>query len=265
MIPVEEIAPISARDIHRIISFIDLTSLDGNNTEEDVIQLCETARYPIRIADKDHCAAVCVWPNFAKTAATHLHNSSVKIACVAGAFPYSQSSTKVKTAEVREAIANGAQEIDFAINRSLVISGRFDELADEIRAIRDASKDRVLKIIIETCDLPSAELIQKACRIALSNGADFLKTSTGKGKAGATLEHAQILFKEAAAWKRETGKTIGIKPSGGIRHVESALAYVEMADHYLGEVTPKNFRLGASGLLRDCLVRLTSSKAKVEK
>lgn len=246
-------------DIARLIGFIDLTSLRGNDTEEKVRFLCNKARYPINEAHKQYCAAVCVWPNFAKTAAQQLKDTSVKVACVAGGFPFSQTSIQVKTTEVREAIENGADEIDYPINRSLILHDRFDELLEEIQAIREAAEDITLKVIIETCDLPSKIMIKKACDLAMEGGADFLKTSTGMGPQGATLENTQILFRKALDWKRETGKHIGVKASGGIRHVEEALAYMEMADHYFGKATRTNFRIGASSLLKDCLVHLSSS------
>jgi len=247
-------------EIRRLISHIDLTSLRGNDTEEEVIELCSRARYAVSDAEKDHCAAICVWPNFAKTASQQLQDSCVRVACVAGGFPYSQTSINVKTTEVREAIANGAEEIDFPINRSLVLHNRFDELGYEIQAIRDAAQDATLKVIIETCELPSQEIIKETCSVALKHGADFLKTSTGKGSYGATLEHTQVLFQKAAEWERETGKAIGVKPSGGIRDVEAALPYLEMADHYFGKASPENFRIGASSLLQDCLLHLSSKE-----
>jgi deoxyribose-phosphate aldolase len=194
-----------------------------------------------------------VWPNFAATAREALAGTPVRVACVAAAFPYSQSPLAAKTTEVESAVAAGAQEIDVAIPRGLFLSGRHDLVGAELRAIRTACVTATLKVILETCDLPDADAIRAVCRIAVDAGADFLKTSTGMGRHGATLEHTRILLEEARAGSERTGRPIGVKPAGGIRTAAHALEFLALADEFFGHATPDQFRIGASSLLDDIL------------
>jgi deoxyribose-phosphate aldolase len=239
--------------LRRLVSLLDLTTLGSTDTTEDVRRLAARAARPLDGETGLHCAAVCVWPNFAAVACEALAGTPVRVACVAAAFPFSQSPLEAKTVEVACAVAAGAQEIDVAIPRGLFLAGEHELVAAELRAIREACGEATLKVILETCDLPDAEAIRTACRIAVDAGADFLKTSTGMGKHGATLEHARILFEEARAGSERTGRPIGVKPAGGIRTTAEGLEYLAMADEFFGHARPDQFRIGASSLLDDLL------------
>ncbi|MGC4016707.1 MAG: deoxyribose-phosphate aldolase [Luteolibacter sp.] len=243
-------------DPARLIGLLDLTTLGPTDANGDVQALAARAIAPVPGRPDIRCAAVCVWPNLASVAAEAVKGSGLEIACVAGAFPFSQAPLPVKVAEVAAAVAAGATEIDIAINRGLFLSGRHDALRDEITAMKAACGTAHLKVILETCDLPDDAAIRTACRIALEGGADFLKTSTGKGKHGATLAHTRILLEEATAWTKATGKPIGVKPAGGIRTHAEASAYVELASEFFSEVSAENFRIGASTLLDDLIAAL---------
>ncbi|BCU76980.1 deoxyribose-phosphate aldolase [Luteolibacter sp. LG18] len=243
-------------DPARLIGLLDLTTLGPTDTEADVEALAARALAPVPGHPEIRCAAVCVWPNFAATAARAVKGSGVEVACVAGAFPFSQSPLAVKVAEVAAAVEAGATEIDIAIHRGLFLSGRHDELREEIAAMKAACGPAHLKVILETCDLPDEAAIRTACRIALESGTDFLKTSTGKGKHGATLGHTRILLEEATAWTTATGKLIGVKPAGGIRNTGDARAYHDLAAEFFPEVTAANFRIGASTLLDDLIAEI---------
>lgn len=243
-------------DPARLIGLLDLTTLGPTDTDADVKTLAARAITPVPTRPEIRCAAVCVWPNFASVATEAVKGSGLDVACVAGAFPFSQAPIAVKVAEVAAAVAAGATEIDIAINRGLFLSGRHDELRAEIAAMKAACGSAHLKVILETCDLPDEAAIHIACRIALEGGADFLKTSTGKGQRGATLAHTRILLEEATAWTKAIGKPIGVKPAGGIRTHADASAYYDLASELFGEVTPQNFRIGASTLLDELIAAL---------
>lgn len=242
--------PVHARDL---IPFLDLTTLGTTDSADDVRALARRAIQPVEDDPSIHCAALCTWPNFGGVASEALGGSAVELACVAAAFPCSQAPLEVKVREIELAVAAGATEIDIAIPRGLLLSAAHEALAAEIRAMASACGNAHLKVILETCDLGDDETIRTACRIALENRADFLKTSTGMGKHGATPEHARILFEAARDWHADTGRMIGVKPAGGIRTYADALAYHELAVDHLPEVTPATFRLGASSLLDDLL------------
>lgn len=241
----------------RLIGLIDLTALGATDTEQEVQALAARAISPVPGRPEIRCAAVCVWPNFAGTVSQALSGTDVQTACVAGAFPFSQAPLAVKVAEVRAAVEAGATEIDIAISRGLFLSGRHDELREEIAAMKAACGTAHLKVILETCDLPSDEAIRTACRLALEGGADFLKTSTGKGKHGATLPHTRLLLEAANEWNAAQGCSVGVKAAGGIRSVEEALAYLDLAEAFFSKVTASNFRIGASALL-DSLAKMIS-------
>jgi len=241
----------------RLIGLLDLTTLGATDTEQEVQALAARAISPVPGRPEIRCAAVCVWPNFAGTVSRALDGSGVQTACVAGAFPFSQAPLAVKVTEVRAAVEAGATEIDIAISRGLFLSGRHDELREEIAAMKTASGIAHLKVILETCDLPGDEAIRTACRLALEGGADFLKTSTGKGKHGATLPHTRLLLEAATEWNAAYGRSVGVKAAGGIRTVEEALAYLDLAKTFFPEVTANHFRIGASTLL-DSLVKMIS-------
>jgi len=234
-----------------LIPFLDLTTLGSTDTSTTVESLARRAVRPLESRPELHCAALCIWPNFAATGAAALAGSPVRLACVAAAFPHGQAPLEVKTREIELAVAAGADEIDIVIHRGQLLAGDETALAAELEAMRHACGDAHLKVILETCELEQPELIRRGCRLAIEHGADFLKTSTGKGRHGATLAHTRLLLEAAAAAPRP----IGVKPAGGIRTYEEAAAYLDLARKLLPAVTPDTFRLGASSLLDDLLAR----------
>jgi deoxyribose-phosphate aldolase len=242
--------------LRRLVGLLDLTSLGSTDHPASVRRLCQRARWPAEAVPELHCAAVCVWPNLAAAARDALADNRVRIACVAAGFPASQSPLAVKTAEVRAAIDAGADEIDVAISRGAFLAGDHARVADELAALRRACGGATLKVILETCELPDPVAIRMASRLAIEAGADFLKTSTGKGSAGATPEHTRILFEEARTGTEAGGRVIGVKAAGGIRTAAQALDYLALADEFLGTAGPDQFRIGASSLLDDLLGQL---------
>jgi len=243
-----------------LITLLDLTALSSTDNEDTIEELCQRAVDPLGydhdLENPPSCAAVCVWPNFAELAAELTEGTPVAVACVAGGFPFSQSPLAAKIAEIHHAVDAGATEIDIAINRGAFLAGELELVHDEIAAMKQACSGAHLKTILETCDLPNADAIRQAAQIALQAGTDFLKTSTGKGSGGATLNATAILLEEAAAWQRATGKAIGVKPAGGIRTATEAFEYTALAEKLNPPVIADNFRIGASSLLDDILAQL---------
>lgn len=189
-----------------IARIIDHTLLKPNATREEIITLCREA--------KQYCfASVCVNPCYVSLASTELLGSGVKVCTVVG-FPLGSTTPAVKALEARDAIAGGADEIDMVINVGALKSGDFQTVLDDIRAVRAATPDRLLKVIIETSLLTREEKV-KACEMAREAGADFVKTSTGFSSGGATVEDVRIM-------RQAVGPGMGIKASGGIRDFESA-------------------------------------------
>lgn len=264
------------RDLLFIVSLIDLTSLEPTDTPERIGVLCSHAARPMpddeRVLGRrvPPTAAVCVWPALASAAreaidaAAHPHAPEVRrprVAAVAGGFPAGQTPTGVKTVEARLAVEAGADEIDLVINRGRVLAGRVDSVAEEVDAVRRACPRVTLKVILETGDLADADLIRSGCDAAISAGADFLKTSTGKSPIGATPRSVRILLEAARDERRRSGRVIGVKPSGGVRSADQAVAYLRQARDVLDRddvdaLGPAVLRFGASGLLDDIVSRL---------
>lgn len=234
-----------------ILSAIDLTTLNGDDTDAVVTELCNKA-----VSFKDisknipSTAAVCVYPPFVSLCKTVLKNTNIKVASVAGAFPAGQSPIEVKVAEVAYAVAQGADEIDMVISRGKFLEGKYDEVGSEIVTIKKACKDVHLKVILETGELKTASNIRKASEIAIFNGGDFIKTSTGKISPAATLEAAYVMMLTIKDHFSKTGKMVGFKPAGGISDADTALDYYILIKSVLGNewLTPKYIRFGASKL-----------------
>ena len=244
--------------IRNLISCIDLTSLEGSDNDLNIKILCSKALMSI---DKSRgippVAAVCVYPSFVRLVKKQLEGTTIKTASVAAAFPSGQTSLQIKLDEVKFAADEGADEIDVVINRGRLITGEFGEVHDELAAIREVSAGLILKVILETGELKTPELIRKASEIAMVSGADFIKTSTGKIPVGATPEAFLIMLNAMKDYLSLTGKSIGIKASGGVRSAEQATMYYLLAREVLGEqvLNRKFFRIGASSLL-DNLFRM---------
>jgi deoxyribose-phosphate aldolase len=238
-----------------VVACMDLTTLEGKDTPGKVSGLCARALSPA--PGVSNVAAVCVYPSLVAVAAAVLRGSAVKVASVATAFPSGLSPLEVKLRETRDAIAAGADEIDMVIDRSAFLSGRYDAVAHEIIAIREACLGVTLKVILEAGELGSYAAIRRACDIALGAGADFLKTSTGKIGVSSTPAIALLMCEAIRDHAHRTGREVGLKLAGGIRTSKSALGYVSIVYETLGNgwLRPERFRIGASSLLDDVLMQ----------
>lgn len=251
------------------IQMIDLTTLEGADTERKVLALCHKTMVPLspstaadiqRLAPSfvavPPVAAVCVYPSLVRAAKQCLQGTGVKVASVATAFPAGQLPLELRLAEVRYAVSEGADEIDMVLQRGKFLAGHYEQVADEIRQFKDACGPHVhLKVILETGELGSYDRIRFASFIAMEAGADFIKTSTGKLPQAASLQVTLVMLQAILDFYLKTGKKIGMKPAGGIRTAKQALQYLVMVKETLGEawMTPDLFRLGASTLLNDLL------------
>lgn len=231
---------------------IDLTTLMGADTETKVTKFTE------QVNDFDgtditvpNVAAICVYPNFVSTVRNTLRAEDVKIACVSGAFPASQSFIEVKIAETSLAVAAGADEIDIVLNLGKFLDEDYEEASHEIEEQKAACRSAHLKVILETGALETPEAIRKASILALFSGADFLKTSTGKEYPGASLEAAYVMCTVLKEYYQQYGQKRGIKFSGGIKTSEDAVKYYTLVKHILGPewLTPELLRIGASSLV----------------
>ncbi|MCB4797320.1 deoxyribose-phosphate aldolase [Neotamlana laminarinivorans] len=198
--------------------FIDHTLLKPTATKEDIITLCNEAK-------THQFFSVCVNSCYVQLAKKQLENTNVKVCSVIG-FPLGAMSTHAKVEETKDAIKNGADEIDMVINIGLIKSNDFDAVAQDIKAVKTIMPNTILKVILETCYLTDSEIIQ-ASEISINNGADFIKTSTGFGTAGATLHHVKLM-------KQITGNKAKVKASGGIKNAETAVAFINLGAERLG-------------------------------
>ena len=246
-------------DLRLVVRCTDLTTLEGDDTPGRIRALCSQALRPDP-ADPTvgPVAAVCVHPSLAGLAAELLAGTPVAVASVAGAFPSGLSPLEVKVAEVRAAVAAGAQEIDTVLNRSAFLSGRADLAAAELRALREAAGAAHFKVILEVCELGSATSVAEATRLAVDAGADMVKTSTGKGSAGASPQAVLTMAETVAEHCAAGGRPVGIKVAGGVRTAADALTYLDIVRSVLGEdwLSPERLRFGASSLLADVVAEL---------
>ena len=248
--------------LKELLGLIDLTTLSGDDTDEKVSRLCDQAiSYKNEDSGIPNVAAVCVYPVFAKTVSEALKGTSVKTACVAGAFPSGQSPLPIRIEEVKYAIKQGADEIDMVISRGKLIEGNEDFIQDEVSQIKEACGDKHLKVILETGELKSVNLIRKASELSILGGGDFLKTSTGKMQPAATPEAFLIMLETIKEFYEKTGVMIGIKAAGGISEPDDAIRYYLLVKHVLGVqwLSPKYFRIGASRLADKLMAEIQAS------
>jgi len=191
-----------------------------------------------------------------------LGSSGVKVAAVATAFPSGRAAMDIKIADTQDAVEAGADEIDMVIDRGAFLSGRYLEVFEEIVQIREACGDAHLKVILETGELGTYDNVRRASLLAIAAGADFIKTSTGKIQPAATLPVTLVMLEAIRDVYEETGRKIGMKPAGGIRHAKQAVQYLVLLHETLGVewMTPDLFRFGASSLLNDCLLQIRKEK-----
>ena len=247
-----------------VLSMIDLTTLEGMDTVKKVQQLCYKATHiHNELPNLPNVAAVCVYPTMVKTASNALKDFDVKVASVATAFPSGSSSLKIKIQETKEAIFNGADEVDMVISRGKFHSGEYNYVFDEIATIKETcGSDVRLKVILETGELGDYDHIRFASEIAINAGADFIKTSTGKIKPAATLSITLVMLEAIKDHYYNTGKMIGMKPAGGISNSKLALQYLLLVKETLGDLWLDNhwFRFGASSLANDVLMQILKLK-----
>jgi deoxyribose-phosphate aldolase len=265
----DEIREIAAKNSNKkmleiALSCIDLTSLNSTDTISSVAAFTEKVnQFPAKYSGTKNVAAICVYPNMAKTVKETLKISGVKIAAVAAGFPSSMTFTEVKIEEVKLAVAAGADEIDIVLPLWAFLEGDFETCSNEISAIKKAIGNAHLKVILESGVL-SPDQIWQASLLAIEAGADFIKTSTGKLPQAATPEAALIMCLAIKQYYEETDRKIGFKPAGGIVTPEDAMLYLTIVQEILGDewITPELFRIGASRLANNLLEKIIGNGAK---
>lgn len=248
-----------------LFNCIDLTTLKSEDSDESVMKFTQKVnQFDELHPDLKNVAAICVYPNFAEIVKDTLEVEDVKIACVSGGFPSSQTFIEVKVAETAMAIMEGADEIDIVISVGKFLSGNYEEMCDEIQELKETCKDHHLKVILETGALKTASNIKKASILSMYAGADFIKTSTGKQQPTATPEAAYVMCQAIKEYYKETGIKIGFKPAGGINTVNDALVYYTIVKEVLGEEWLNNslFRLGTSRLANLLLSDILGQETK---
>ncbi len=247
----------------KAITMMDLTTLEGNDTPGRVQRLCAKARQPVRqellealgVGERRlQVGAVCVYPDRVRDAVRALHGSDIPVAAVAPGFPSGQVSVEMQLDEIEKLVETGAREIDIVISRDLVHTGEWQQLYDEIRALRDACGQAAhMKTIIETGELATLTNIYRASMVAMMAGSDFIKTSTGKAKQNASLLVGLIMVRAIRDYQERSGYKVGFKPAGGISTAKDALNWLILIKEELGDdwLTPELFRFGASSLLGD--------------
>lgn len=239
--------------LRRIYSLIDLTSLNDNDTEASISSLCSKAQTAL-----GHVAAICVYPQFVPLAAANFTGTAVKTATVVN-FPEGDSSLETVLAEISQCLQAGAQEIDVVFPYRRYLAGEQQYAHQFVNVCKAACGDNVkLKVILETGALMDPAIIADASYEAFAAGADFIKTSTGKISEGATLEAAATMLLVIKHTEPQIKHRLGFKVSGGIRSIEQAAQYIELADRIMGGnwVTPATFRIGASKLVDELLAGL---------
>jgi len=245
------------------VRMTDLTTLEGSDTPGKVSALSSKA---IRPDPSDlsvpSVAAVCVYPNLVPTAVERTKGTSVKVASVATAFPSGQAPTQLKVAEVRDVVEMGADEVDMVIDRGAFLSGRYAKVYDEIVQVKEAAGDAHVKVILEAGELGTYDNVRRASLLAIAGGADFIKTSTGKLPASATLPVTLVMLEAIRDVYEETGRRVGMKAAGGIRQAKQAVQYLVQLHETLGPewLTPDLYRIGASTLLNDVLMQIRKEK-----
>lgn len=238
---------------------IDLTSLTTLDTKESIWKMVDTVNdFEGTRPDIPSVAAICVYPLFVETVKQALTAQDVNIAAVSAGFPASQTFIEVKIAETAMAVMQGANEIDVVMNLGYFLEENYDDLTAELEEIKESCRDAHLKVILETGALATAENIYKASILAMYSGADFIKTSTGKGYQGATVEAAYVMCDAIKKYHALTGNKVGIKLAGGVRSAEDAVRYYTIVKEVLGEewLNKDLFRIGASSLVGDIEKRL---------
>ncbi|CAM4117581.1 MULTISPECIES: deoxyribose-phosphate aldolase [Shewanella] len=239
------------------IELMDLTTLNDDDTDQKVIELCHKAKTPA-----GNTAAICIYPRFIPIARKTLNEmgcEEIKIATVTN-FPHGNDDIAIAVLETRAAVAYGADEVDVVFPYRALMAGNETVGYELVKACKEACGDDVLlKVIIESGVLQDPALIRKASELSIDAGADFIKTSTGKVEVNATLEAAEIMMTVIA----EKNPKVGFKPAGGVRDAAAAEEFLGVAERLLGKgwATPRTFRFGASSLLNNLLHTLGLAEA----
>ncbi len=239
--------------LQQIYGFIDLTSLNVWDTNEDIRQKLVNR---VNVFENDrgetpNVAGICVYPKFAEIVHKEVKIPEIKTVVVGASFPSSQTFVSVKMAEVELIVNKGADEVDIVLPLAEFLSGQYDKVLSEIRIIKEVVGKKHLKVILETGAYhDNYRKIYLASMLAMEGGADFIKTSTGKIPVSATPEAVYVMALAIKDFCDRTGKKIGLKPAGGISTTDVALKYYAIVKNVLGDewLTPELFRIGASSL-----------------
>ena len=247
-------------------STIDLTTLSCNDSTASVTAFArKAAEFYHKYPHIPNVASICVYPAFVETVGLAVDGTPMRITSVAGGFPASQTYLEVKALEVAMAVENGADEVDIVLNVGRMLTGEYDEAANEVEVIRsEMDEELVLKVIIESGALKTPELIRKASLLSMFAGADFVKTSTGKIDVAATPEAALVMCQAIRDYYEKTGRKIGFKAAGGVRTPEDAALYYTIVEETLGKewLTPELFRIGASSAANNLLTAIEGHEVK---
>ena len=247
-------------------SSIDLTTLSCNDSVESVTNFAKkTMEFYDAYPEIPNVASICVYPSFVETVGLAVDGSPMRITSVAGGFPASQTFLEVKMLEVAMAVENGADEVDIVLNVGKMLTGEYDEAANEVEVLRkEAGDETVLKVIIESGALKTPDLIRKASLLSMFAGTDFVKTSTGKIDVAATPEAAVVMCHAIKDYYEKTGRKVGFKAAGGVRTAEDAALYYTIVKEILGEewTTTDLFRIGASSAANNIISAIEGAPVK---
>jgi len=245
--------------LRNIFGLIDLTSLNSTDSSDKIKKMCsKVSAFEKHYPSFPQVAAICVYPNFVSTVKNALNNKGIKIAAVAAGFPASQTFLNIKVDEAKQAVENGASEIDIVISLGEFLAGNYQLVADEISEIKNAIGNAHLKVILETGTISDPLKIWEASILAMNAGADFIKTSTGKMQPAATIDAVVVMVEAIKEFYKKTGKKIGLKPAGGISTGHDAVIYYTAVEKILGKdwLNSKLFRIGASSLANNLLTEV---------
>ena len=244
------------------IRMVDLTTLEGADTPGKVKALCAKGVYPDPTdLTVPSVGAICVYNDMVKIARQALDSGggkNIPVAAVSTAFPSGRASMEVKIQDTRDAIANGATEIDMVIDRGAFLAGKLGFVFDQIKTIKEVCGSEIhLKVILETGELVTLDNVRRASFLAMLAGADFIKTSTGKVAPAATAPVVYVMLEAVRDYYKMTGTRIGVKPAGGIRNTKDAIKQLVLVNEIAGPewLDPSLFRIGASALLNDLLMQ----------
>ncbi len=258
----EKVAENDTHDVKKfLLGSVELTSLHTTDTEESILAMVEKVnKMDSTHPDLPHVAAVCVFPVFVNLVRNSLEVDGVEITSVCGNFPSSQSRMEVKVAETQLAVADGATNVDIVLPVGKFLSEDYEGVADDISEMKQACGDVPMKVILETCCLGSLSNVKRAAILSMYAGADYIKTSTGKEKAGATPEGVYVMCQAIKEYYEQTGIMIGLKPAGGINTTMDAIILYTIAKEVLGDkwMTNELFRLGTSRLATSLLEELNA-------